>query len=293
MYWAGRLSNNEDCVLLALGMRLKTCLVRGTGVLCTFVFGAQVGSPVELKQETIDGFDHYIAELEQKLQPRWHGMNFLGIDNEPESREKLVEGSILIHPANGNGLIAVKSGLIQDWNAAVFLPHCTLKTVLGIVEDYDHHKEIYKPQIADSKLESHHGDDFQFFLRIVKSKFFLSLTVNSEHKVHFTTIDPQQVYSRSYSTRIAEVSDAGKKNEHELPVGDDRGLLWRLNNYWFFEERDGGVFVTCESVTLTRDIPFGMGKLLSPIIHELPGEALQLSLEQLRKVASATALRTN
>lgn len=269
-------------------MKLKSCFVLGI-----LVLGAQVGSAVELKPETIEAFDHYTAELEKGLEPRWHGTHFLWPDDEPEWREKLMEGSVLVHPGNGNGLIAVKNGLIQDWNGAAFLPHCTLKAVLAIVEDYDHHKEIYKPQIADSRLESHQGNEFQIFLRIVKSKFFLSLTVNSEHKVHFTMVDPQRAYSRSYSTRIAEVSDAGKKGEHELPVGDDRGLLWRMYNYWFFEERDGGVFFTCESVTLTRDIPFGMGKLLSPIIHDLPGESLQLGLEQLRKATSAVALRAN
>jgi hypothetical protein len=269
-------------------MTLKSCVVVGI-----FVLGAQVGSAVELKQETIEAFDHYTAELETHLGPRWHGTHFLWSDDEPEVRDKLQAGSIVVRPGNGNGLISVKNGLIQDWIGAVFLPHCSLKTVLGIVQDYDHDKDIHKPEIADSRMESHQGDDFQIFLRIVKTKFFLSIVVNSEHKVHFTILDEQKAYSRSYSTRIAEVSEPGKKGERELPVGNDRGLLWRLYNYWFFEQRDGGVYVTCQSVSLTRDMPFGMGKLLSPIIHDLPGESLQLSLEQLRKASSAAAGRSN
>jgi hypothetical protein len=44
-------------------------------------------------------------------------------------------------------------------------------------------------------------------------------------------------YSRAYSTRVAEVTDPGTPREHELPVGKDRGLLWRLFGYWFYEER--------------------------------------------------------
>jgi hypothetical protein len=59
--------------------------------------------------------------------------------------------------------------------------------------------------------------------------------------------------------------------------------MWRINGYWFFAESDGGVFITCESITLTREIPFLMAKLLSPIVHELPAEALKTSLEQTRK----------
>jgi hypothetical protein len=71
------------------------------------------------------------------------------------------------------------------------------------------------------------------------------------------------------------------------PAGHDRGLLWRLYGYWFFEERDGGVYIACESITLTRDIPFGMSTLLSPVIHDLPGESLRKSLEQTRKAVAS------
>ena len=48
-------------------------------------------------------------------------------------------------------------------------------------------------------------------------------------------------------------------------------------------DRGGGVVVECESVTLTRDVPFGMRALLSPIVKELPAEALRKSLQSTRK----------
>lgn len=73
---------------------------------------------------------------------------------------------------------------------------------------------------------------------------------------------------------------------NELPVGKDRGLLWRLYGYWFFEERDGGVYIACESVTLTRDIPFALKKLLGPVINEMPGDSIRTSLTQTRKAAT-------
>jgi hypothetical protein len=246
---------------------------------------ARTGSAIDLKPETAEAFDHYIADLEARMEPRFHGTHFLWLDETPGLREQLLQGTVSIRPASGNGLIAVKSGLIQDWMGAVFIPHCNLEAVLAIAQDYDRHKEIYKPEIADSKTRTHHGDEFQVYLRMVKSKFFLSDVLNSEHKIRFYPLDSKRVYSRSYSTRIAEVSGAGKVGEHELPVGEDRGLLWRFYSYWFFEEREGGVFVACESVTLTRDIPFGMGKLIGPIIHDVPGESLQTSLGQLRAAA--------
>lgn len=247
---------------------------------------ARTGAAIDLKAETAEAYDGYISELEARMETRLHGQHFLWPDETPGLTEQLLQGTVSIRPASGNGLIAVKNGLIQDWIGAVFIPHSSLAAVMAIVQDYDRHKEIYKPEIADSKTRGHQGDEFQVYLRIVKSKFFLSDVLNSENKIRYFPLDPKRVYSRSYSTRIAEVSNAGKAGEHELPVGEDRGLLWRFYSYWFFEERDGGVFVACESVTLTRDIPFGMGKLIGPIIHDVPGESLQTSLEQLRKAVA-------
>jgi hypothetical protein len=123
-------------------------------------------------------------------------------------------------------------------------------------------------------------------MRIVKSKFFLTDVLNTEHDIHFVPLDGKRVYSRGYSTRVAEVTDPDTPKEHELPVGKDRGLMWRLYGYWFYEERDGGVIVECESVTLTRDVPFGMGHLLSPIVHGLPAESLRKGLESTRRAVS-------
>jgi hypothetical protein len=236
---------------------------------------------VELRKETVDGFDQYVAALETRLQRRWHGDGFLWSDNAPQ-RDQLARGTTLVEPALGNGNSEVKGGLIQDWIGAIFIPSTSLASVLAVAQDYQRHSEFYRPEVAGTLVRSHTGNDFSVFMRIVKSKLFLSDVLNTENDIHFVTIDPKRVYSRAYSTRIAEVSEPGKPGEHELPVGKDRGLLWRLYGYWFYEERNGGVVVEGESVSLTRDVPFGMGKLLSPIIHGLPAESLRKGLESTR-----------
>ena len=256
-------------------------------VLLVLAFLTALNLPaVELKKDTVDAFDRYIADLEKRLQPRWHGEGFLWSDSLSQ-RDQLPKGGILIQPARGNGNIEIKGGLIQDWIGAIFIPSSDLAAVLAVVQDYGRHSEIYKPEVASTLVHSHTGNDFSVYMRIVKSKFFLSDVLNTEHEIHYVTLDPKRVYSRAYSTRIAEVDDPGKPGEHELPVGQDRGLLWRLYGYWFFEERDGGVIVECESLTLTRDVPFGMGKVLSPIIHGLPAESLRKGLESTRRAVEA------
>jgi len=73
------------------------------------------------------------------------------------------------------------------------------------------------------------------------------------------------MYSHSISTKIAEVKDSDHPDGEEWPVGQGRGYLWRLNTYWRFEEKDGGVYMQCEALSLTRDIPLGLGWLLKPL----------------------------
>ena len=84
------------------------------------------------------------------------------------------------------------------------------------------------------------------------------------------------------STKISEVSDAGKPGEHEQPPGTGHGFLWRLNSYWRFDERDGGTWVECEAISLTRDVPLGLGLIIEPIIRNLPKESLEHTLRSTR-----------
>jgi pyruvate/2-oxoglutarate dehydrogenase complex dihydrolipoamide acyltransferase (E2) component len=66
--------------------------------------------------------------------------------------------------------------------------------------------------------------------------------------------------------------------------------LWRLNSYWRFEERDGGVYVECEAISLSRDVPLGLGWLVNPIIRSLPQESLANTLRETRDAAPRARL---
>ena len=248
---------------------------------------ATAATAVDLKPETQQAFDRYIAGVEARLAPRFHGEHFLWFDDSPGMIQKIRSGAVVAQPAVRDGIVAIQGGLIQDWMAGAFVPNANLQRALSFVQDYDHHAEAYKPDVTDSKLRSRAGDDFQVYMRVAKSKFLVSGVFDTEHEIRYQGIDSTKAYSRAYSKRIAEVSNAGKPSEHELPVGEDRGLLWRLYGYWFFEERDGGVYIGCESITLTRDIPAVLMKLLGPVIHVVPGVALRSNLEQTRNAILA------
>jgi hypothetical protein len=135
------------------------------------------------------------------------------------------------------------------------------------------------------------GEEFQVYLRLVKKKV-LTVVLDTYHEVHYFQVDATRWYSRSTSTRISEVENAGKADERVLPPGEGHGFLWRLNSYWRFQERDGGVYVECEAISLTRAIPVGLGWMIQPIIRSLPRDSLIHTLEATRSALTGSSDRS-
>jgi hypothetical protein len=131
----------------------------------------------------------------------------------------------------------------------------------------------------DSKILRHEGNDYLVYMRLLKKRI-VTVVLNTEHEIHYIPIDNTHWKSQSKTTKIAEVQDAGKPTEHELPPGTGYGFLWKLDTYWRFLERDGGTWIECEAISLTRDIPTGLGWLIEPIIRSLPRESLENTLRE-------------
>jgi hypothetical protein len=100
--------------------------------------------------------------------------------------------------------------------------------------------------------------------------------------VHYSQINDKRWFCRSYTTRIAEVDDPGTPKEKVEPPDTGYGFLWRLYSYWRFAETGNGVMIECRAISLTRDVPFGMGRIIEPIIKNLPRESLIATLQATR-----------
>ena len=98
-------------------------------------------------------------------------------------------------------------GLIHHWMGAVFIPGATVAQVLALAQDYNHHQDYYKPEVVRSRLVSRNGNDFKIFYRLRKKKV-ITVTLNTDHDVHYFPLSSTRAYSRSYSTRIAQVENA-------------------------------------------------------------------------------------
>src|SRR5215471_7113461 len=244
----------------------------------------------ELKQQTTTAFDKYVAATEARINSTLHpGGAFLYVDNLPteamkKSYDKLKTGEVLAEKREikGPGFgPEVPYGMVHHWIALIFIPGVTLARVVPIVQDYDRRAELYRPEVIASHLISHQGDDYRFFLRLYQRRF-TTVVFNTEYVTHWGQVDARRIYSNSISTKIAEVKNSDHPDGEEWPVGRGRGYLWRLNTYWRFEEKDGGVYMQCEALALTRDIPFGLSWLLKPLVTRIPKESLNRALGQTR-----------
>jgi len=178
----------------------------------------------------------------------------------------------------------VIGGLVHDWVGSVFVPGATIEKTIRKMQDYNH-KEDYKPEVVTSKLLGREGNDFTAYMRLLKKKV-ITVVLDTEHQVHYFEVGPGKWRSNSRTTKINEVSNAGKSDERAKPPDTGEGFLWRLNSYWRFEERDGGTWVECEAISLTRDVPTGLGWMIKPIIRDLPKESLESTLLHTREALS-------
>jgi hypothetical protein len=245
----------------------------------------------ELKPESLAAFARYVEATEARIDQQQSRLDsFLYIDglSEPQRSQILAglkRGEIYMAPVetrDGSGrVIRAPGAMIHHWIGDVFVPGASLPQVLDLVQDYNRHQEIYQPEVVRSRLVSHTAGDFKIFYRLRKHKV-ITVTLDTDMDVHYQRVDEAHWVSRSASTRIAEVVDAGAPGEHEKPVGHDSGFLWRINSYWRFVEGDGGVTIECESISLTRDIPSGLGWLIGPFVTSVPKESLEHTLGSTR-----------
>ena len=242
----------------------------------------------DLQPKTVAAFDRYVKLTETGIDAP--GGKALWIDTVPDPRAKeigelLRAGNVVVErllTKDGARDIDIPNGLVHHWVGTVFVPGARLQDAVALLQDYDRHAEVYAPAVQRSKRLSQDGDRFTAFLRFYQKKV-IAVVVNSEHEAVFVRRAPGEVRSRIRSTRIAEVEGPGTPAEREKPVGRDGGYLWRLNSYWRFLERDGGVYIQCESVTLTRSIPIGLGWLVGPFVTSVPRESLEFTLDTTRK----------
>jgi hypothetical protein len=225
-------------------------------------------------------FQNYITAVEKRIDSQNASHDgFLWIDQDAQRREAVRKGEVPVQEIHAP---QINGGTIEDWIGGAFLPNTTLEQVLKTDHDYGHYATYYAPEIVQARLLSHEGNHFRVFYRLKKHKV-VTVVLDTVHDIEFLSLGSDRYGIRSHSESVREVRNAGEPDEKVLPQGEGLGFLWAMDSYWRVLQRDGGVYIECEVVTLARSIPFGMGALLRPTIESFASESLANTLKAKRR----------
>jgi hypothetical protein len=270
--------------------QLLNAIFIGAALLAGIGFTGCPVAATQLTTKTARAFDQYVRAVEthsnEDLAAR---RSFLYIDALPQPEKnqayaELQHGQILIqqnNPCASSHCASISGGLIHDWTGLIFVSGVSLAQALAVLQDYNRDAAYYQPQVIRSKLLEESGGDFIVSLRL-KQVEVITVILDTRYNIHYTRLDHAHVYSRSHSTHIAEVENAGTPQERDISAKNDHGFLWRLNSYWHFYQADGGVYIQCRAISLTRHVPTGLGWLVGSFIEKIPAKSLRLTLSETR-----------
>jgi hypothetical protein len=256
-------------------------MVRGTHcrLFCALLLllFASPAMQAELKPETRAAYQKYIAAQNDAQ------TGFLWIDRDAGRQQAVRRGEIVTQQVKS---LSVPGGMIQHWIGGVFLPGASLAQVEKVDQDYADYGKIYGPDISRVQVLAHDGNHFVVSYRITKTKV-LTAVVDTVHAIEFLPLGPTRMAIQSQSQSVRQVENAGKAAERDLPEGEGSGFLWAMNSYWRMEQRDGGVYMECEAITLSRDVPFGLGALIDPILQSFAEDSLKKTIAAKRQAVAS------
>jgi hypothetical protein len=255
-------------------------------------------SAARANRKISEAFEKYVRTTDERNNSELQrGTDLLWVDSLPEAARKkayadLKHGEVELEQRTtleAGRTIPCPSCMIHHWEGLLFIPGARLEDVLRVLEDYDHHAEYYAPDVARSRIDAHNDDHFRVFLRFRRQKV-ITVVLNTEHEITYYRDTTFRAHSRSSATHVAEVENPGKANEREKPREEDNGFLWGMETWWRMEEKDNGVYLQSEVVSLSRDIPAGLGWMIGPFVTAVPKESLSFTLEATKK--AVLSLRT-
>jgi hypothetical protein len=243
----------------------------------------------KLQEETREAWARYTRLTEQRIEQELNNPTPFPVSE----FEKLKQGGPQIRqvpPTDNSGKpLRIQNGTIHHWRGAIFVPAINLETLFSWLQEYDRYAERFKKEIEQSQLRSRAGDTFNIRLGLTKSKLGKTVHYDTEHRVVYRRNGAGRASSRSESTKIIQLQKYGTPDVERLPEGNDEGFLWRLNSYWRYSEREGGVIVECESVGLSRSLGSFLGFLdvlsfgkISAIAADVARESMQVTLTAVR-----------
>lgn len=227
----------------------------------------------------VSAFNSYITTVESLLAGQHRSPNgFIApVVSGGQSEMRLRRGELIVEQLAPSTSADLPGAMLHHWRGTAFAPGAKAADFERLMKDFNAYPQHFSPQVMQAKVTAQQGDHLQAVMR-VRQKHVITVVMDTAYDVTFGRLDARRGYSLSRSTRIAEIDSPGTRNERTLSPSEAHGFLWRLNTYWSYEERDGGVYMQIESVTLTRSIPPGLGWAIGPFVNSVPRESLEFTL---------------
>ncbi len=254
----------------------------------------------EPRPEAVAGYERYVAAVEGRLarQRALHGPagSYLALEaadleaadlDASNSERRLRRGDVVVERLTPQGGSGLPGALLHHWRATAFAAGATAAGLEGVLRSFDLYPARFSPEVLGTKVLADHGDRMQAWMR-VRQKHVLTVVMDGTYDVEFGRLRNGGGYSTSRSVRMHEVAGAGGAGERWLGAAEEHGFLWRLTTYWTYEERDGGLYLQVESVSLSRSIPAGLGWAVRPFVESVPRESLEFTLRAACAAVSGT-----
>jgi hypothetical protein len=171
--------------------------------------------------------------------------------------------------------IDVDDATLEHWQGSVLLRGVSLAQV---AQRLRHPERFPQPRDVLSLEVSARGDGgHDLYLRLTRS-MLITATYDTWHRVRHRELGASRLDSTSQAMRIEEVHDPGTPSETRVRLEDSRGFLWRMQSFWRFTAVPDGVVVTCESITLSRPVPIGLGLASRPIVTRIARESMTTAI---------------
>jgi hypothetical protein len=252
--------------------------------------GAPALTAAELKPATLAAFERYVQLTEARMAGEVAGTSpFLWIDRQADKDRTrlavdLAAGHVVVdrlETRDHGEEVLVPDGLVHHWVGTVLLPGVPLARVIAFVRDYPGYPAAFSPMIRSARVIARSENHFDVAMRTETHKV-VTVVIDADYAIDYQPVGLSRVWTKSVATNVMEVESAGAPSEHARPAEQGRGYLWRLNNYCSFETRPEGTYEQCESISLSRALPFGIGWMVAPFVTSVPREALEFTLGRVR-----------
>ena len=268
--WQGKL---ED-------MKLVPIFGSGTfSALCWFLIClvAPIAADAEPTAAAVATFHSYIVAVEARIARQHRSASGFLAPVSAQSEESLRRGELVIEQVTPPAGMDLPGAMLQHWRGTAFAPGASSGDFERLMRNFNAYPQHFAPEVERAGATVQKDGRLAAWMR-VRQQHVITVVMDTDYDVAFGKLDGQHGYSLSQSTKITEIDSPGSSGERALSTDEEHGFLWRLNTYWSYEEKDGGLYMQIESVSLTRSIPPGLGWAVKPFVESVPRESLEFTL---------------